>query len=100
MKNQLVKSKEFENKIKERKLDISKLIKEKSIDKIKDEYGKIYLPKEHHGNFRKRLITCQNKFWADIPMTVFNIVCLFYIPAFQYCEEIIYSDIKQPSSFD
>ena len=92
VKNQLIKSKDFESKIEERKIDISKITKDGDKSRIKNEWGKIYLPKEHHGKCRKRLITCQNKFWADIPMTIFNILCLFFIPAFQYCDEILYNN--------
>ena len=51
-------------------------------DKVVDEYGKIYLAKEHHGKWRRKFIDFQNSIWSDVPMTVLGIVCLFFIPLF------------------
>lgn len=57
-------------------------------NKKEDEFGKKYTEKDHHGKWRKRFIQLQNKYWADLPMSIVGILSLFLIPLFQYCREL------------
>jgi len=78
----------FEWRAEKQKIDISR-IKKLGLNKEVTEYGKIYQAKEHHGKFRQKLINLQNKYWADMPMTILGILCLFFIPLFEYCSDLI-----------
>ena len=83
----MTKSKEFERKIKERGIDIERIMKVNS-NKTVTEFGRKYTAKEHHSKMRKTLINLQNKYWADMPMSILGILSLCMIPIFQYCEEL------------
>ena len=85
--SQIAKSPDFERKLKERNMDIRRILNSGKNKQV-DEYGKAYLPKEHHGKWRSRFILIQNNFWVDIPMTVVGILSLLFIPLFQYCHDL------------
>ena len=46
---------------------------------------KQHIEKEEYSDWRKKAIRFQNKYWADVPLTVVSIFSLLFIPAFQYC---------------
>ena len=46
---------------------------------------KQHIEKEEYSKWRKYAIRFQNKYWADVPLTVVSIVALLFIPLFQYC---------------
>ena len=64
------------------------------------EYGTVYNPKPHHPKIRRKLIELQNKFWADMPLTILAILSLFCIPVFQYCHETVVFGNLDPANPD
>ena len=48
---------------------------------------KQHIEKEEYSDKRKWAIRFQNKYWADVPLTVVSIVSLLFIPLFQYCHD-------------
>ena len=55
-----------------------------SKDKYSQQTGieKQHIEKEEYSNWRKWAIRYQNKYWADVPLTVVSIVSLLFIPLF------------------
>ena len=99
LKTQLNKSKFLRAKLDELKIDTER-IENVDANKVVDEYGRVYLPKEHHGPWRRRYIDCQNSIWSEVPMTILGILCLFFIPLFQYCHELHQEGVKESNEDD
>ena len=77
--------------------DITRILKAGQNKEV-DDYGKVYNAKEHHGLWRKRFITLQNSYWADVPMTIVAVLSLFFIPVFQYCHDHIHDESSGSST--
>ena len=75
------------SKIEDEGLDIER-IKNANKDSQKTQYGKTYNEKDHHGPWRKKFIRYQNHYLADMPMSILGILCLFFIPVFNYIQQI------------
>ena len=69
-------------------------------DKYKNMGGieKQHIEKEEYSEWRKQMIRYQNKYWADVPLTVVSIVSLLFIPLFQYCHDCENSSHCQPKT--
>lgn len=87
VESQKAKSERFAWKLEEQNIDVKRILNAGK-QKVVDDYGRVYVPKEHHGKWRKSFITLQNQFWVDAPMTVVGICSLFFIPLFQYCRQL------------
>ena len=90
--NQIAKSKKFEALLKLHEIDVTRIRDAGKQTVVSDEFGKIYVEKDHHGPWRKKFIRYQNKVWAEVPLTILSILSLFCIPVFQYC-----ADLKEAS---
>ena len=83
-------SQEFRKKLekldKEEPGDLQRIM---SKDKYSQQTGieKQHIEKEEYSNWRKWAIRYQNKYWADVPLTIVSIVSLLFIPLFQYCHD-------------
>ena len=78
--------KKLEKLQKEEPGDLKRIIDK---DKYKHSTGieKQHIEKEEYSEWRKWAIRYQNKYWADVPMTVVSILSLMFVPLFQYCHD-------------